>query len=183
MSLSGAVEGNASQLQNIAANDVLPLEGSIVGSSLPAFQSYAQYLNQITSTDPALRTKAAAPAIAQDTAQTKQALNQIAAGPRGGEQNFLRANAVQNQATNTGNVLNELFSQGEASKGELGAKGIAESLSAIRDIGQLDTAAAQIESGQEEMNAQNWQAIVGALGSIGETAAGAYETSQGGGGG
>lgn len=172
MSLSGAVEGNASQLSNIAANDVLPLSDSLRQTSLPAFQSYATYLNQITSNDPSLRTKAAAPVIAQDTAQTKQALNQISQLPRGGESDFLRANAIQSKSADIGNTMNQAFTQGEAAKGKLSADGIAQSLGAISDIGQLDTAAARIESGQEQMNAENWGAIVGGLGSLGEIAAG-----------
>jgi hypothetical protein len=172
MSLSGATEGTASQLSNIAANDVLPMEGQIASTAMPAWQSYAQYLNQITSQDPSLRTQAAAPAIAQTNAQSKQAENQIRQLPRGGEQNYMLAQNDQSKAGTVSNFLNKEFTQGETAKGQFGSEGIAKSLLAISDIGQLDSVAAQIDMGQQQINAQNWQAIVGALTSVGEIAAG-----------
>jgi hypothetical protein len=171
MSLSGAVKGNAYRLEDVAQQDILPMEGQLAGMGMPALQSLSQYYNQITSSDPAMRTKAAAPVIAQDTAQSNQALNRIATMPRGGEQNALRADVVQKQAGDVGNTLNKLFTEGQTAKGELGQKEIADALTSISTYGDLDSAAAQIEMGQEKLDAANSSSLLGALEQAGQMAA------------
>jgi len=153
------VKGEWYQLSNIAANDILPLTSNIETYGLPAYDQYAQYLQQITSSDPALRTQAAAPAIAQTTAQTKQALNQVNAMPRGGEQNLLRAGIAQGGATNISNYLNQIFTQGQGAKGEFGQKSIGDYLEGIKTAGDLDQAAAAIFQNQEKLDAESAQAM------------------------
>ena len=182
MSLSGATEGAASYLGSIAANNLNPMAGYYTQIAEPAIASTAQYYSGITSSDPALRTKAAAPAIAQTTAQSKQAENQIRQLPRGGEQNYMLAQNDQSKAGTVSNFLNQAFTTGEAQKGEFGSNLAKLVLQSDQTIGQFESTLASIDMGQQQINAQNWQAIVGALTSIGETAAGAYSGGSGGGG-
>jgi hypothetical protein len=110
--------------QQTLALDALGQAENISGITSPALTGYAQFLNAMTSSDPATRTAAAAPAIQTEEQQQSKARQNIAANtPRGGAQNYLEGQSYIQEAGDISGFINNAWLSAEQQQGQLGEWG------------------------------------------------------------
>lgn len=167
---AGGSAQNAAQVQSgqafNTANMVQSGANDIYNLTQPELQSFVTYLNSLTSPNSATRMAAVAPAITDITNQTQGAIQQIKNLPRGGEQDYLEAQAAQTGATNVSNLLSSAYTQAEQEMGKLGQQGFQDWLQASGEAGNLELGAATSSLSLADLKAQANQASMSEIASI-----------------
>ncbi len=164
----GASSGNISavgdQANTVAMSDVLNSVGKLQNLTMPEYEAFIKYLNDLTSSDPTQRMAAVAPAAQDISSQTTAAEKSIRdKTQRGGEQDYLIANAETNKAANIGNLLAGEYTKAQEEKGQVGQTGVSDYLAGIGTFGNLEQEAAAILGGQQDRSAAGTESTLSTL--------------------
>lgn len=158
---SGTVAWNQAQ-----GNTVNTFTGQLYPFAVPEVQNWATWLSQLTSPDPTARMTAAAPQIADITAVEQGNLNQLSNLPRGGEQDYLKANASQNAATQISNLLTGEYAAAQQAQGALGERNIANIFQGTGEAANIEQGAGSLALQLSQLNSQGQSGLLGSLSSM-----------------
>ena len=157
--VAGQVKGMGFRVDQGAVGTVLPQFEDLSQWGLNNLQQYGQYLNSMTSGSSRDRMAAAAPAIADITAQNEGAKQAISNMPRGGEKDYLMANADISKSGQISSLLNNLYTQANQAKGQLGQSEVGASQSGAGLYSEMENTGANIVSGGGAIQNQNNQNV------------------------
>jgi len=152
--LAGQVKGTGFQVENTANGTMLPQFEDLSKMGMGNLDSYGQYLNEMTSGSSTERMAAASPAIADITAQSEGAKQSISNMPRGGEKNFLTANADISKSSQISSLLNNLYTQAQQAKGSLGSSEVGQSQTGAGQFTNMESTAGNLISGGGQIQTQ-----------------------------
>ena len=163
--LKGAAQGQGYWLQN-QGNLVNTFTGAGAPFAWPEIAAFSSWLDQLTSKDPTARMTAAAPQIADITAQNEGFKKSIANLPPGGEKNYLLAEGDIAKSSSIANLLTSEFAQAQAAKGALGQWGVGTQLQGMGEAANIESAAGQLLAELLSPSAAGTQSILNAIQSI-----------------
>lgn len=168
-----AAQQQSAEAYNLATGPIETQGGQIYHETQPLFTSALQYLQDITSPDSSARMAAAAPMITDITNQTQGAVQQTQNLPRGGERDYLAAQAAQTGASNVSNALVQAFTQGQAAKIAVGQQGITDWLNAATAAANIELGASGVSLNLSQLQAAGSQATMQTIAQVAEMAAAA----------
>ena len=169
--LAGQVKGTGFQVENVANGTALPQAEDLSKMGMSNLSGYGNYLNEMTSGSSTERMAAAAPAIADITAQTEGAKQSIQDMPRGGEKNFLTANADISKSSQISGLLNSLYTQAQQAKGSLGTSEVGQSQAGLAGFTGMEGEAGNLISGGGKIQTQENSNMIATIGRLGMLAA------------
>lgn len=170
--VAGQVKGTGFRVDQAAVGTFLPQFEGLSKEGMANENAYNQYMNAMTSSSPTERMAAAAPGIADITAQTEGAKSSIQNMPRGGEKNFLIGQADISKAGQISALLNNLYSQARQQQGQFGAQQVGQSQSGGNLYSGMEGNAANIISGGGAIQNQNNQGMFKTIMDVAAMAAG-----------
>lgn len=170
---TAAAKGTVSWLQS-AGNNLMDYFGQGEQYSWPEIADFASWLDQMTSPDATARMTAAGSQIADITSQTEATKSSIKNLPRGGEQDYLLANADQAKSTAIGNLLTSEFASAETAKGTLGEWGVGTTMQGFMEASNIEGAAGNLAMQLIQGDAAGSQGMMQTLAEIGVMAAQAF---------
>lgn len=162
----GNMQASGLNVLNMIGQNLMPYLGALQGLTWPQLEQYSQYLTGMTSTDPTQRMAAAGPAIGDISKLTQGTLSSLSNLPRGGQQDYLKAQALQGQQGQIGDIMTNLYTQARGAQGQFGEAGIGQFLSGLEQAQMGWGNAANIFGQLADLKGKQSDSVLGAIGSI-----------------